>query len=46
VLALGKAEGPRVGQILRSVEDWWVAAGFPDDRNLLLSKLASAARAV
>lgn len=27
--ALGVAQGPRVGRLLRAVEDWWVEADFP-----------------
>jgi poly(A) polymerase len=44
VTALGIAPGPRVGELLRRVEDWWIAAGFPDDRKLLMSQLEAAAR--
>jgi len=44
VMALGIAEGPRVGELLRRTEDWWIAAGFPDDRRLLLAQLEAAAR--
>ena len=40
VMALGIAEGPRIGELLRHVEDWWVAADFPEDRSILLAKLA------
>lgn len=45
VMALGVAPGPRVGELLARVEDWWIEAGFPDDRGLLLSKLEADARA-
>ncbi|HXF52779.1 MAG TPA: CCA tRNA nucleotidyltransferase [Hyphomicrobiaceae bacterium] len=44
VMALGIAEGPRVGELLRRTEEWWIAAGFPDDRELLLAQLQAAAR--
>ncbi len=45
VMALGIAEGPRIGELLRRVEEWWIAAGFPEDRAQLLAKLEAAARA-
>lgn len=32
VVAAGVPAGPRVGKILRNVELWWIAAGFPDNR--------------
>jgi poly(A) polymerase len=44
VVALGVAPGPRVGELLARVEDWWIEAGFPDDRGQLLSRLESAVR--
>jgi poly(A) polymerase len=44
VMALGVAPGPRVGELLARVEDWWIAAGFPDDRKLLLAQLQTAMR--
>ncbi len=31
VLAHGVAPGKRVGEILRALEDWWIAADFPAD---------------
>ncbi|MGH6816371.1 MAG: CCA tRNA nucleotidyltransferase [Hyphomicrobiaceae bacterium] len=31
VLALGVAPGPRVGDILRALETWWIEAGMPPD---------------
>jgi poly(A) polymerase len=40
VMALGVAEGPRIGELLRRVEEWWIAAGFPEDRSLLQARLA------
>jgi poly(A) polymerase len=44
VMALGVAPGPRVGNLLARVEEWWIAAGFPDDRELLLAQLQTAVR--
>jgi poly(A) polymerase len=40
VMALGIAEGPRIGELLGRVEEWWIAAGFPEDRAPLLARLA------
>lgn len=39
VLAIGVPAGPRVGELLNKLEDWWIAAGFPGDRTLLREKL-------
>ena len=39
VLALGIAPGPAVGELLREVEDWWVAQNFAPDRSACLSEL-------
>ncbi len=39
ITAAGEAAGPRVGQILRDMEDWWIAAGFPTDRATITAQL-------
>lgn len=39
VMALGIKAGPQVGKRLREVEDWWIAEGFPDDRDACLEQL-------
>lgn len=39
VLALGIAPGPRVGELLRAVEDFWIGGGFSADRESLLGYL-------
>lgn len=44
ILVLGVAGGPEVGRILKAFEDWWIDAGFPEDRALLAGKLAALAR--
>lgn len=41
--ALGLS-GPAVGQALKAVEAWWIAADFPDDRAAALQQLEAAAR--
>lgn len=40
VAALGVAKGPKVGEALRAVEAWWIAADFPPDRRAALAKLS------
>ncbi len=31
LMAHGLPKGPHIGQALRALEDWWIAAGFPTD---------------
>jgi poly(A) polymerase len=45
VLALDVPAGPRVGQIIKAFEDWWVAQGFPSDAAMIQSKLKELASA-
>jgi tRNA nucleotidyltransferase/poly(A) polymerase len=40
VLAQGVPAGPRVGEILRELEAWWIGAGFAADEAALRAKLA------
>jgi poly(A) polymerase len=44
VVALGLS-GPAVGRVVAAFEDWWIAAGFPDDKALLRARLEELARA-
>ena len=39
VVALGIAPGAQVGQLLRAVEDWWIAGDFQADRDQALAQL-------
>jgi len=39
LIKLGINSGPELGDKLQALEDWWMAAGFPDDRNEILSQL-------
>jgi poly(A) polymerase len=39
VMAAGVAPGPKVGQVLREVEAWWIDADFPDDKLALVERL-------
>jgi poly(A) polymerase len=43
VLALGMPAGRRVGEILRVLEDWWIARDFAGDESALRAKLAELA---
>jgi poly(A) polymerase len=44
VLAAGVAAGPVIGQMLRAVEDWWLAEDFKPDRAACLAKLRALVR--
>lgn len=44
VLAAGVAPGKRVGEILRTLEDWWISEGFPDNDQQLHARLAALAK--
>jgi poly(A) polymerase len=39
VMAAGVPAGPKVGQVLREVEDWWIDADFPDDKLSVIERL-------
>ena len=39
VLALGIQEGPKVGELLGEVEDWWIECEFVPNREVALAKL-------
>jgi poly(A) polymerase len=39
VLAQDVPAGPRVGELLRAVEDWWIAGDFSADKSRLRAKL-------
>jgi poly(A) polymerase len=45
VLALGVRAGPRVGELLRAVESWWIEGGFTADEAALRARLAELAGA-
>jgi poly(A) polymerase len=40
--AAGVSEGPRVGAILKELEQWWIENDFVPDRNALLARLNEA----
>jgi poly(A) polymerase len=44
ILAAGLTPGPRVGEILRAVERWWIDNDFPDEAAAVARRLAAAIR--
>jgi poly(A) polymerase len=44
--AAGASEGPRVGQVLREVEEWWIDEDFPADRSLALQQLEAVVQGI
>jgi poly(A) polymerase len=44
VMALGVAEGPAVGRVVRAFEDWWITEDFPADAGVLTAALRRLAR--
>jgi poly(A) polymerase len=44
VMAAGVPAGPKVGEVLREVEAWWVDADFPDDKLSIIERLKAVAQ--
>ena len=44
VVAAGAAPGPRVGEVLRELEAWWMDEDFPEDQAVLRDRLAAILR--
>ncbi len=44
VLALGAEPGPEVGRVISAFETWWIAQGFPADRERARAKLGELVR--
>ena len=44
IMAAGIPAGPKVGLIMREVEDWWVDADFPDDKLSVIERLKAVAQ--
>ena len=44
VMAAGVPAGPKVGLIMREVEDWWIDADFPDDKLSVIERLKAVAQ--
>ncbi|MCX7358423.1 MAG: CCA tRNA nucleotidyltransferase [Alphaproteobacteria bacterium] len=44
IMAAGIPAGPKVGLIMREVEDWWIDADFPDDKLSVIERLKAVAQ--
>jgi poly(A) polymerase len=44
IMAAGVPAGPKVGEVRREVEAWWIDADFPDDRLSLVERLKAVAQ--
>ena len=44
IMAAGVPAGPKVGLIMREVEDWWIDADFPDDKLSVIERLKAVAQ--
>jgi len=44
IMAAGIPAGPKVGVIMREVEDWWIDADFPDDKLSVIERLKAVAQ--
>lgn len=44
IMAAGVPAGPKVGIIMREVEDWWIDADFPDDKLSVIERLKAVAQ--
>jgi poly(A) polymerase len=43
-MAAGAPKGPKVGEVLRAVEAWWIEQDFPDDKPAMAERLKAAAK--
>ena len=44
VMAAGVPAGPKVGEVMREVEEWWIDADFPDDKLSIIERLKAVAQ--
>ena len=44
VMAAGVPIGPKIGRVLREVEDWWIDADFTDDKLSIVERLKAVAQ--
>jgi poly(A) polymerase len=44
VMAAGVPAGPKVGEVMRVVEAWWIDADFPDDKLSIIERLKAVAQ--
>ncbi|MES1199793.1 MAG: CCA tRNA nucleotidyltransferase, partial [Pseudomonadota bacterium] len=46
VMAAGVAPGPKVGEVMREVETWWIDSDFTDDKLSIVERLKAVAQAL
>lgn len=44
IMAAGVPAGPKIGLVMREVEDWWIDADFPDDKLSIIERLKAVAQ--
>lgn len=44
VIKAGVPAGPKIGDVMREIEAWWIDADFPDDRLALIERLKAVAQ--
>ena len=44
VMTAGVPAGPKVGEVMREVEAWWIDADFPDDKLSIIERLKAVAQ--
>jgi poly(A) polymerase len=44
IMAAGVPAGPKVGDVMREVEAWWIDADFPDDKLSVIERLKAVAQ--
>jgi poly(A) polymerase len=46
IIAAGVPAGPKVGEVMRAVEAWWIDADFPADKRAVMARMQAAAQAL
>ena len=44
VMKAGVPAGPKLGEVMREIEAWWIDADFPDDRMAVIERLKAVAQ--
>jgi poly(A) polymerase len=44
IMQAGVAAGPKVGEVMREIEAWWIDADFPDDKLAIIERLKAVAQ--
>jgi poly(A) polymerase len=44
LIARGIKPGPAMGRTLKALEDWWIAAGFPEEKEQVLRRLTTSSK--